>query len=242
MISQIASVFSSQGVVLPATELVGFPQGPDDAPETAPKQVSFPVRFEQAATRLELSTRAVKAAEEAARRKDAEAGGPGEDGDAVAAAFRALDGRGLSAEEQKQVDKLKERDKEVRRHEQAHIAASGGHARGGARYEYQVGPDGKQYAVGGHVDIDMSPVAGDPGATLQKALAVRRAATAPGEPSGADMAVAAAAARMAADAMKQVSGENAGKAGADGGEGARRANPYAARQAAPTGRHVDTRA
>lgn len=240
MISQIASVFSSQGVVLPATEVVGFPQGPDDAPETAPPQVPFPVQFEQAATRLELSALALKAVEEAARQKDAEAGSQGRY-DAVASAFRAMDGGKLTAEQEKQVEKLKERDREVRRHEQSHIAASAGHARGGASYEYQVGPDGKQYAVGGHVAIDMSPVAGDPRATLQKAQAVRRAATAPAEPSGADMAVAAAAAQMAAEAMKQVSRENPAKAGAAEGESVRRPHPYA-RQAAAIGRNVDARA
>lgn len=243
MISQIASVFSSQGVVLPATEVVGFPQSPDEAPETAPKQVSFPVQFEQAATRLELSALALKAVEEAARQKEAGTEGRNAEGrgDALASAFRALDGGRLTAEEEKQVEKLKERDREVRRHEQSHIAASGGHARGGATYEYQAGPDGKQYAVGGQVDLDMSPVSGDPRATLQKAQAVRRAATSPAEPSGADMAVAAAAAQMAAEAMKQVSREDSGRPGGAGGEAGRRPHPYD-RRTAFVGRHVDARA
>ena len=75
-----------------------------------------------------------------------------------------------------------------------------GNASGGAQYEYQAGPDGRRYAVGGHVNIDMTPVAGNPRATLQKAMAVRAAATAPAEPSGADLSVAAAAAQMAAQA------------------------------------------
>lgn len=240
MISQLASVFSSQGVVLPTTQVVGFPQGPDDPPETAPVQAPFPVQFEQASAKLELSARAVKAAEEAAKKKGTAEDGQGGEGASDGTAI-APGGRELSPEEEKQVEKLKERDREVRRHEQAHVAAAGGNARGGARYEYQAGPDGKQYAVGGHVAIDMSPVSGDPRATLQKAEAVRRAATAPSEPSGADMSVAAAAARMAADAMKQVSRESAGKPGSAEGESVRRANPYA-RQAAPTGRLVDARA
>jgi hypothetical protein len=221
--------------------MVGFPQGQDDPPETAPVQAPFPVQFEQAATRLELSSRAVKAAEEAAKKKrSAEEGQGGEE--AFTGSAIPPHGRELSPEEKKQVEKLKERDQEVRRHEQAHIAASGGHTRGGARYEYQAGPDGKQYAVGGHVSIDVSAVSGDPRATLQKAETVRRAATSPADPSGADMAVAAAAAQMATEAMKQVSRESgAGKAGFIEGEAGRRTNPYD-RQAAVTGRRVDARA
>ena len=43
-----------------------------------------------------------------------------------------------------------------RAHEMAHLAAAGGLATG-PYYEYQQGPDSKQYAVGGHVNIDTSP-------------------------------------------------------------------------------------
>ena len=38
---------------------------------------------------------------------------------------------------------------------------------GGASYEYDNGPDGKRYAVGGEVSIDTSTVSGDPQATIQ---------------------------------------------------------------------------
>jgi hypothetical protein len=139
--------------------------------------------------------------------------------------------RELTYEEMKLVEKLKERDQEVRSHEQAHLAAAGGHARGGASYEYESGPDGKSYAVAGHVDIDVSPVNGNPEATLQKAMTVQRAALAPAEPSGADRAVAAQAAAMARDAMKQIQEERMAEDGAaadrgEGGAPARR-NPYA---------------
>ena len=41
----------------------------------------------------------------------------------------------LSEEEQQQVEELAKRDLEVRQHEQAHLAAAGGHARGGPSYE-----------------------------------------------------------------------------------------------------------
>lgn len=113
----------------------------------------------------------------------------------------------LSEEEQEQVDELKERDREVRTHEQAHKAAAGPHARGGPTYEYQRGPDGQNYAVGGSVDIDTSPVKGDPEATIQKAQVVRAAALAPAEPSAQDRKVAAAASRMLAEAQSDLIAE-----------------------------------
>jgi hypothetical protein len=92
----------------------------------------------------------------------------------------------------------------VRAHEQAHLAAAGRYARGGAQFTYQVGPDGKRYAVGGEVPIDVSEVAGDPRATLQKAVATRRAALAPAHPSRTDLAVASQAARLATKAHQEL--------------------------------------
>ncbi|KZD05847.1 hypothetical protein AUP43_02750 [Oceanibaculum pacificum] len=111
---------------------------------------------------------------------------------------------GLTEEEQQIVDELKKRDREVRAHEQAHAAVGGAYA-GSPVYEYESGPDGNRYAVGGSVSIDVSPVPGDPEATIQKMEIVKRAALAPGEPSPQDRAVAAAAdqARLQAQAEKQ---------------------------------------
>jgi len=102
----------------------------------------------------------------------------------------------LSPDAEKQVQKLRERDREVRAHEQAHIAAGGQHVSGGASFSYQTGPDGRQYAIGGSVQIDTSPVPGNPEATEEKARAVRRAALAPANPSSTDQNVAAKAAAM----------------------------------------------
>lgn len=113
----------------------------------------------------------------------------------------------LAEEEKEQVEKLKERDREVKTHEQAHIAAGGAHVKGGATYEYQTGPDGKQYAVGGHVNIDTSAVEGDPQATITKAQTIIKAALAPAEPSGQDRAVAAKASKMMTEARKQLNEE-----------------------------------
>jgi len=110
----------------------------------------------------------------------------------------------LTPEEQKQVEELENRDREVRAHEQAHLAAAGGYARGGPSFTYQRGPDGKTYAVGGEVPIDLSPVANDPQATLRKAETIQRAALAPAEPSGPDRQVAAQAVALAAKARQEL--------------------------------------
>ncbi|MGE0682819.1 MAG: putative metalloprotease CJM1_0395 family protein [Candidatus Binatia bacterium] len=110
----------------------------------------------------------------------------------------------LTPEEKKQVQELQKRDQEVRLHEQAHLAAAGAHARGGPSFTYQKGPDGKVYAVGGEVPIDLSPVADNPQATIQKAEAIQRAALAPAEPSGPDQQVAAQAAALVIEARQEL--------------------------------------
>ena len=102
----------------------------------------------------------------------------------------------LSPEEREVVDQLAARDREVRAHEQAHLTAAGPYARGGPTYTFQTGPDGRNYAVGGQVQIDTSPVKGDPEATIAKAQVVRAAALAPAKPSAQDRKVAATASRV----------------------------------------------
>lgn len=121
----------------------------------------------------------------------------------------------LTDEEKREVDELKKRDAEVRRHEQAHKAAAGQYARGGPTFEYETGPDGKQYAVGGEVSIDTSAVPNDPEATVRKMQTVRRAASAPAEPSAKDRQVASKAAQTEAKARaelarQRVSGDSEG--------------------------------
>ncbi|MFA5019420.1 MAG: putative metalloprotease CJM1_0395 family protein, partial [Methylobacter sp.] len=59
----------------------------------------------------------------------------------------------LSESDLKVVSELKQRDAEVKAHEAAHLAAAGGIATGGASFDYQQGPDGIQYAIGGEVSI-----------------------------------------------------------------------------------------
>ena len=111
----------------------------------------------------------------------------------------------LSGEEKRQLEELRARDREVRAHEAAHKAAAGSLAQGGARYEFETGPDGRRYAVGGEVSIDAAPVPGDPQATLVKAQTIRRAANAPAQPSAQDRTVAARATHMEAEARRQLS-------------------------------------
>lgn len=110
----------------------------------------------------------------------------------------------LTPKEEKEVRGLKQRDAEVRRHEQAHKAAAGSYAKGGPNYEYVTGPDGKRYAVGGEVQIDTSKVSDDPEATIKKAQTIRRAALAPQDPSSQDRSVAAEASRMESDARQEL--------------------------------------
>jgi hypothetical protein len=113
------------------------------------------------------------------------------------------EGQELSPEEQQMVRELEARDREVRAHEAAHVAAAGGLA-GSPSYSFQTGPDNKQYAVGGEVSIDTSP-GRTPEETVMKAARIRAAAVAPADPSGQDMSVAAAATQMEMKARMEIS-------------------------------------
>lgn len=98
---------------------------------------------------------------------------------------------------------LKKRDLEVRNHEAAHLAA-GGQYTGQVRYTTVTGPNGVNYAVGGEVSIDVSPIAGDPEATIQKMQRVRLAALAPADPSPQDLKVAALASSIERQARQDL--------------------------------------
>ena len=94
--------------------------------------------------------------------------------------------------DEKIIHQLQQRDKEVRTHEVAH-ATAGGAATGAPSYSFEIGPDGKKYAVGGEVAVDLSSVAGNPQATIIKMQKVHAAALAPASPSTQDTRVAASA-------------------------------------------------
>ena len=144
---------------------------------------------------------------------------------------------GLSAEQRRDVEELKRRDREVRAHEQAHMAAAGGTVIGGPSFSYQTGPDGRRYAVGGEVKIDTSSVRDDPRATIAKAQTIQAAALAPADPSGADRAVAAAAAKMEADAQRALA-QSSRTESRDDADGARTARPKS--QSEQPARRIDT--
>lgn len=138
-----------------------------------------------------------------------------------AVAGSGADSLSLSPESQQQINKLQQRDREVRSHEQSHISAGGAHVSGGAHYTYQRGPDNKQYAVGGSVSIDTAPVSGDPDATREKARQVRSAALAPSNPSAQDQSVAAQASSLEVQARQEENSQRTeGKAGVAGGKSA----------------------
>lgn len=107
--------------------------------------------------------------------------------------------------EQREVETLKQRDQEVRAHEQAHASAGGQYA-GSPQFDFQRGPDGQRYAVDGQVSIDISSES-TPEATIRKMQQVRTAALAPAEPSPQDLQVAAEASRIAFDARNEIAKE-----------------------------------
>lgn len=113
-----------------------------------------------------------------------------------------------NASEQDRIDKkvinqLEKRDREVRSHELAH-ATVGGSTTGSPSYSFEVGPNGKKYAVDGEVKVDLSIVAGDPKATILKMQKVYDAALAPINPSPQDIRVAASATQKILTAQSEL--------------------------------------
>lgn len=181
----IAGVIIPPGGV-PLPPLVGRVPVPDGGGNTGFSRAS--------GDSIAFSPESVRRAEEAARAQD-------------------VGGRGLGAqeelteEEQRALQELKRRDIEVRRHEQAHLAAGGQYVRGGANFSYTTGPDGRRYATGGEVSIDVSAER-TPKATIRKMQIVRRAALAPAQPSPQDRQVAAQASQKEAEARRALAQAN----------------------------------
>jgi hypothetical protein len=103
----------------------------------------------------------------------------------------------------------------VRAHEAAHQAV-GGSLTGGASFSYETGPDGKRYAVGGEVAVDLS-TSDNPNDTIARMARVRAAALAPADPSAQDRSVATSAAaimaRAQAELMRQQQDQRAERSG-----------------------------
>lgn len=107
------------------------------------------------------------------------------------------------AEDRREIDRLAARDREVRAHEQAHQTA-GGNLAGAASFQYERGPDGVSYAVSGEVPIRLGSGNDNPREALEVARRVQRAALAPAEPSIQDRQVAAQAAQMEQEALRDI--------------------------------------
>lgn len=107
------------------------------------------------------------------------------------------------AAEQQEIKALQQRDREVRAHELAHAAVGGAHT-GSPSYSFEVGPDGKKYAVSGEVSVDVTPIKDDPRATIAKMKKVHAAALAPVNPSPQDLRVAATAAQHIREAQAEL--------------------------------------
>lgn len=153
-----------------------------------------------------------------------EAGGAGQasaagsdDGKSRKAGSTTTSGKELTDAEQEQVKELKSRDSEVRQHELAHQSAGGQYA-SSPSYDYQTGPDGNRYAIGGHVDIDVSKES-TPEKTIEKMQKVIQAAHAPADPSGQDLRVAAEAQQTMAQAQAEKVQESSPASGSSDAEG-----------------------
>lgn len=84
---------------------------------------------------------------------------------------------------QRVLNRFEKSDQEIRTHEQTHSASSS--VTSTPQYNYQQGPDGKLYAVGGHVKIDTS-IPDDEKAAQAKLNEISDAASSPNSLSSAD--------------------------------------------------------
>ena len=153
---------------------------------------------------------------------------------------KGIDGEELTEEEQAEVEDMKDRDAEVRTHENAHKSAGGQYA-AAPSYTYETGPDGKRYITDGEVSIDIGEES-DPQDTITKMQVVKRAALAPAQPSAQDRQVYAEASQKEAQAHQELneqkqeeaqgSSESKAQSGTTGTQGT---NPEPGNQAAPNG-------
>ena len=114
------------------------------------------------------------------------------------------------SEEDKRLKWLESRNREVVAHEQAHVAAAGSAAAGGATFTYEQGPDGKRYATGGEVKIRIAS-GRTPEETIRNAMQAEKAALAPASPSPQDLRVAASARQMQMQARAELAKEQLGE-------------------------------
>lgn len=111
----------------------------------------------------------------------------------------------LSAQQQREVQTLERTERQVRADERAQRAAAGAYS-DGVQLRYSVGPDGRRYVVAAEVALDVTPVPGDPAATLRKMEAIMRAVSS-GSSSISDQTDALAAEQLARRARAQLAAQ-----------------------------------
>ncbi len=116
---------------------------------------------------------------------------------------KSVKNKEMSREEQQKTRELQQTDRKVRAHEQAHVSASGRIAVSAPSYDYETGPDGRRYAVGGSVNYNV-PTTECPKDEQLLARQLRRMALAPMDPSPKDRAVAAKASAKEARASREI--------------------------------------
>lgn len=179
--------------------------------------ISLPSSSTTSPVALDRQARTATGAAEARAASNAGAQAP-DDGSSATAPQRpggtsGSKGAQLSEADQQRVRELQQRDREVRAHELAHVAAGAGLILRGASFTYETGPDGQRYAIGGEVTIDTSP-GKTAEETLSKASRIKAAALAPADPSPQDMQVAGKADMMASDARAELAQQSRESAGA----------------------------
>lgn len=117
----------------------------------------------------------------------------------------------LDEAEMRELQELKSRDREVKTHEQAHINASGSIPTSAPSYDYETGPDGQRYAVGGSVSYKM-PSTDCPEEQIKLAQQLKRMALAPAQPSSKDRSIAAKATQKESQARQKLAEERAEEA------------------------------
>ncbi len=103
---------------------------------------------------------------------------------------------------QRVLNKFKNKDSEIRTHEQTH--ASNAATTSAINYNYQIGPDGKLYAMGGSVRFDTS-IPNDPQSAKIKLEQLKDASSSVSSMSGADSSIAQTANlnKMLLESLKQ---------------------------------------
>lgn len=102
------------------------------------------------------------------------------------------------------IRELQQTERNVRVHEQAHMAAGGG-VTGAVSYKYTEGPDGESYISGGEVPVSASSTGSTDNETIEILEQVKLAALAPTDPSPQDLRVAASASAQIQQAKAQLS-------------------------------------